>query len=159
MGLRIRPFDADVIIHEPDQWTLVVLDPGCESADTPGAGGRKAASWWARNPLAHIHMKLPEGGAALPIRMLCLRWADSDALSADQNPLVPQSQWWEVEVPAPSAASDSQVRWLGWEANSKGKLGPRSLNLANFLDPARYGAGGGGNHPSCVVVVFSLLIC
>lgn len=82
-----------------------------------------------RDPLHHVAPDIETTAASLSL---------TESSSASYVGMT-RSLIFEVEHPAADSSSSSQepVKVAGWEANARGKMGPRIMELADLLDPIR----------------------
>jgi hypothetical protein len=126
--------------HPPDASAhLDARAPVLEHQSHPG--------WLARNALAWLGIAHPEwssgrGDEAI-VNLLCLRGV---LRSTGESERLDWSKSVLYDVIDPSLGSgaaddgDDGVQVFGWETNSRGKLAPRSIDLAETFDPTRLAA-------------------
>lgn len=80
-----------------------------------------------RDPLHHVAPDIETAAASLSL-----------AGSSSASPVgMTRSLIFEVERPTADSSSQETVKVAGWEANARGKMGPRIMELAGLLDPIR----------------------
>ena len=124
-SVNVRPLsELLAVAGGGSDWWLGFVDPS-PLPSNPG--------WPLRNALMLVHrrLKLPA------VSVLCYR----DVLDAPRAPDQPQSILLDVSILVPAVdAMDhggAMPKVVGWEANGKGKMGARMVDLAPFMDPAR----------------------
>ncbi|XP_068081383.1 ubiquitin-like modifier-activating enzyme ATG7 isoform X2 [Anabrus simplex] len=102
---------------------LVIADPSV-SDDGPGWPSRNVLTMLASHcsHLIGLHLQL------ISLRLVLSR---SREWHTDSSLLM------EVILGSVSLNDSSSLKWIGWERNSSGKYGPRSVNLSLSMDPKR----------------------
>ena len=121
-SVNVRPFSAvSSVAASGNEWWLAFVDPS-PLASNPG--------WPLRNALFLLHRRLN----LTAVTVLCYR----DVLDAKEPPKEWRSIVLQVRLPLAAAPADASMpAVLGWEANGKGKMGARIVDLAPFMDPQR----------------------
>jgi len=117
----VRPFsDVQAVAAGSNEWWLAFVDPS-NLATNPG--------WPLRNALFLLQRRLK----LTAVTVLCYR----DVLDAKEPPQESRSIVLQVGLPAGDPSATSIPTAVGWEANAKGKMGARIVDLAPFMDPRR----------------------
>jgi ubiquitin-like modifier-activating enzyme ATG7 len=121
-SVSVRPLrDVHDVAAGTNEWWLAFVDPS-PLPTNPG--------WPLRNALFLMQRRVKLTSVAV----LCYR----DVLNAKEAPEESRSILLRVALPPyESAPSSSAPAVVGWEANAKGKMGARMVDLAPFLDPQR----------------------
>ena len=114
--------ELSTVAAGPNEWWLAFVDPS-PLPTNPG--------WPLRNALFLVQRRLRISS----VTVLCYR----DVLDAKLHPQQDsRSILLHVRLPpADGGPATDMPPVVGWEANSKGKMGARSVDLGAFMDPAR----------------------
>jgi len=133
-GDATRAPPAFAIVSGPAGFVVEALsESNCKDAAAFGVvdgGGGEFAGWPLRNLVALLSRRFGREEATV----ICMR---DDVLHGFARPNRPVSFAMDVHV---QLGALDQVRASGWEANEKGRLGPRSVDLASLTSPAELAA-------------------
>ncbi|ESK86882.1 hypothetical protein Moror_3433 [Moniliophthora roreri MCA 2997] len=117
--LPVEEFD----VTKSKETTIGFIDPSAQ-AQNPG--------WPLRNLLAYLRALYP-GEETRTLKVLC--WRDAELPRSEGEW---KSRYGVVSLPAGEReVKDGRPDAVGWERNPQGKLGPRVVDLAPMMDPAR----------------------
>eukprot|EP00802_Teleaulax_amphioxeia_P007410 Tamp_07416.p1 GENE.Tamp_07416~~Tamp_07416.p1 ORF type:complete len:707 (-),score=204.86 Tamp_07416:343-2463(-) len=121
-GVSVRPLcDVHAVAAGSNEWWLAFVDPS-PLPSNPG--------WPLRNALFLVQRRVK----LTSVTVLCYR----DVLDAKEAPQESRSILLRVTLPpGDSVPSSGAPAVVGWEANAKGKMGARMVDLAPFMDPQR----------------------
>lgn len=120
--VRVRPFsDLRAVVAGGSEWWLAFVDPSSLPTN-PG--------WPLRNALFLLQRLVK----LVAVTVLCYR----DVLDAREPPTESRSVVMQVRLQQSDGDASSVTQAVvGWEANAKGKMGARIVDLAPFMDPQR----------------------
>ena len=124
-GVCVRPLsDLRAVAATGSEWWLAFVDPSSLPTN-PG--------WPLRNALFLLQRLINPAA----VTVLCYR----DVLDAKDPPSQSRSLVMQVRLQEGDAGADASSGTppaaVGWEANAKGKMGARMVDLAPFMDPQR----------------------